>query len=93
MASILEHSNSIAVLKDTELRYTQVNNAYLKLTGRATAEEVIGKTDRELFHGIATPEHIEEYIQNDLKALTLPPVNKSVLKNDCRATTEQHAFS
>ncbi len=72
LSLILEKSNNIGVLKDTSLRYVMVNSAYLKLTGYNSFEEVIGKTDSELFRNKATKEQIAEYIHNDKIALNLP---------------------
>ena len=69
---MLQNSEHIAVFKDTSLKYVLINNAYTKLTGH-TLSQVIGKTDKELFQGISTPEQIEEYMENDRKALELSP--------------------
>lgn len=69
---LIDNADSIAVMKDTELRYLNVNRAYLTLTGHHNARELVGKTDTELFKGLATEEQIKEYIENDRKALTLP---------------------
>jgi PAS domain S-box-containing protein len=71
LAAILEHSDTIAVLKDPELRYLHVNRAYLNLTGHKEAGDLAGKTDEALFHGIATPQEIRHYMENDRKALFL----------------------
>ncbi len=73
LVQILEHADSIAVMKDTALRYLAVNRAYLRLTGRGSAQGLLGKTDAELFQGLATQEQIAEYMENDRKALALPP--------------------
>jgi PAS domain S-box-containing protein len=73
LTQILENSDSIAVMKDTDLRYLAVNQAYLRLTGFDNAADVAGKTDADLFRGLTSEEHIAEYLQNDRKALALPP--------------------
>ncbi|RQD88761.1 PAS domain S-box protein, partial [Methanosalsum natronophilum] len=57
---MLQNSEHIAVFKDPSLKYVLINNAYTKLTGH-TLPQVIGKTDKELFQGISTPEQIQEY--------------------------------
>jgi len=72
LSQILENSDSIAVLKDPSLRYLMVNQAYLRLTGRSGLAEIVGKTDADVFHGIATPDDIAKYIENDRKAMMLP---------------------
>jgi PAS domain S-box-containing protein len=69
--AMIENSDSITVIKDTKLKYLAVNQAYTKLTGW-TQKDIIGKTDRQLFAGKATPNQIEEYIKVDNKALKLP---------------------
>ncbi len=73
LASILEYSDSIAVLKDTSLRYIIASRSYLELTGHESVEGVIGKTDSQLFEELATPRQIREYMINDRKAMKLPP--------------------
>lgn len=73
LTQILEHSDSIAVFKDPSLRYVATNQAYLRLTGRAGMSGLVGKTDAELFRGLATDRQIAEYMDNDRRALALPP--------------------
>lgn len=72
LASILEHSDTIAVLKDRDLRYLHVNRAYLRLTGHTDVQKLKGKTDAELFRGLATEKEIRHFMENDRKALCLP---------------------
>jgi PAS domain S-box-containing protein len=72
MSQLIENADSIAVFKDPELRYLAVNNAYLRLTGRKSLNDVIGKTDKDLFKDIATAEQIETYMSNDRAAQELP---------------------
>ncbi|GAB6057852.1 PAS domain-containing hybrid sensor histidine kinase/response regulator [Desulfonatronum parangueonense] len=72
LAQILENVDSIAVMKDPSLRYIAANQAYLRLTGFTNQADLIGKTDAELFHGLASDEQIESYMENDRKALGLP---------------------
>jgi PAS domain S-box-containing protein len=72
LVQILENADSIAVMKDTSLRYLAVNRAYLRLTGRENVDELLGKTDAELFKGLATEEQVVAYMDNDRKALALP---------------------
>ncbi|THB63520.1 MAG: response regulator [Desulfovibrio sp.] len=71
LAEILENSDHIAVLKDIDLRYLTANRAYLDLAGWESKEQLIGKTDAELFHGKATEEQIREFMDNDKRALLL----------------------
>ncbi|MFO7817022.1 MAG: PAS domain S-box protein, partial [Desulfovibrionales bacterium] len=73
MAEVLENSDNIAVFKDPELKYINVNKAYLQLTGYESPKDVIGKIDAKLFAGLASEAQIREYMDNDLGALGLDP--------------------
>ena len=72
MSQIIENTDSIAVFKDSELRYLAVNQAYLRLTGKKSLAEVAGKTDLDLFKDVTAAEQIAEYMNNDRAALELP---------------------
>lgn len=69
---LLDNTDHIAVFKDTDLRYVMVNRAYLALTGLSSQEDILGKTDRELFSAHSAPEHIDAYMRNDQQTLLLP---------------------
>lgn len=92
MSQLIENVDSIAVFKDPELRYLAVNQAYLNLTGRKSFTEVTGKTDRDLFGGIATEEQIAAYMNNDRAAMELPAgqvitvVESSIMKDGTNRT-------
>jgi len=73
LSQILENTDSIAVLKDTSLRFLMVNQAFLRLIGRESLRDIIGKTDFDLFGGMSLTEEIESYSENDRQALALPP--------------------
>lgn len=68
---LLENAEDIVVFKDTDLRYVTVNRAYTALTGKSP-EDVVGRTDSEVFAGLSTPEQIAAYLDNDRTALALP---------------------
>ncbi len=72
LAELLNASDSIAVYKDPSLKYLMVNSEYLSLTGHNNYLELLGKTDEELFEGLASAEQIEAFVANDRKALSLP---------------------
>jgi PAS domain S-box-containing protein len=72
LSELIDNSEHIAVLKDTSLQYLLVNQAYLRLTGYDSSDKVMGKTDAELFRGLATETQIQEYMDNDRRALQLP---------------------
>jgi len=71
MSQLIENTDSIAVFKDSELRYLAVNQAYLRLTGKKSLADVAGKTDLDLLKNIASADQIAEYMNNDRKALDL----------------------
>lgn len=73
LITLLQNADHITVLKDKELRYVGVNQAFLRLVGLSSPEDVVGKTDLEFFEGISTSEQIQEYMENDRRALQLPP--------------------
>ncbi|QVL37184.1 PAS domain-containing hybrid sensor histidine kinase/response regulator [Aminirod propionatiphilus] len=69
---LLENTDDVAVMKDTQLRYVGVNRACLQLFGLDGPGSVIGKTDEELFRGLATPQEIAAFSDNDGQAMALP---------------------
>lgn len=69
---LLENADDVAVMKDTRLRYVGVNRACLELLGLDDPSSVIGRTDEELFRGLATPQEIALFRDNDGQALGLP---------------------
>jgi PAS domain S-box-containing protein len=87
MSQIIENVDSIAVFKDSELRYIAVNQAYLRLTGWTSLAEVAGRTDRELFKDIVSSEQIAEYIENDRAALKLP-AGRVLTVEECLTTKD-----
>ncbi|TLY29762.1 MAG: PAS domain S-box protein [Nitrospirae bacterium] len=64
LQAILDNSPSLIFLKDTEGRYLLVNQQFQKVFHR-TREEIIGKTDEELFQ----PAEASAFRANDRKAL------------------------
>ena len=72
LAEILNTSDSIAVYKDTALRYMMVNNEFLRLTGYESHSDVVGKTDQEVMAGLVVQEHLDRYAKTDRLALALP---------------------
>jgi PAS domain S-box-containing protein len=69
---LLENAEPIVVFKDCSLRYVMANRAYLTLTGHRL-DEVVGRTDPELFANLASAGDIARYVDNDRQALALPP--------------------
>lgn len=60
MADLVGKAPVLAFAKDLEGRYLFVNDAWLRL-GNYTAEQILGKTDSEIF----PPEFAEAFIKND----------------------------
>lgn len=69
-ATLIDNSDDLVFLMDTELRYRTVNLGFLKLIGKSLAE-VIGRTDAELFGQTLAPEYIDAYCGYNRQALTL----------------------
>ena len=69
---IIDNTDSIAVMKDVELRYLNVNQAFLKIMGYADVNALLGRTSDEIFKGLATEEQIVANRNSDLQALQLP---------------------
>ncbi|MBX3124982.1 MAG: PAS domain S-box protein, partial [Nitrospira sp.] len=83
LRSLLTHSQTIIFVKDLQGRYLEVSEQFLASVG-APAEQVIGKTDHELF-----PQDIaDSYRQHDCKVLHTGEVmsfeEDALLNNDPR---------
>ncbi len=68
LAAIVENTEDHAVIKDTELRIIASNAANTRAAGKKKMEEMIGKTDIELY---GDHEHVRQYIKDDKKALSM----------------------
>ncbi len=69
-ATLIDNSEDLVFLMDTELRYRTVNLGFLKLM-KKSLDEVIGRTDAELFGQTLAPELIDAYRGHNRRALTL----------------------
>lgn len=67
--ALFETAEDLVFVKDSALRYTHANPALLKLMGRGI-DQVIGKTDTELF-GVLEGEHSREVEQRVLAGQTV----------------------
>lgn len=65
--AILDITPDIVFVKDTDLRYITVSQSFVEYTGKASANEIIGKTDEEIFgkNNVA-----DKYRIQDLEMLT-----------------------
>lgn len=63
---ILKNSNDMIFLKDTNLVYQAVSMPFVKMVGKASADEIIGRVDSEIF---SEQQLIERYEADDHKIL------------------------
>lgn len=71
--AFIENSNDIIMIKDLNRRLIAANDMFVKVWGYDDLEEILGKTDAEVF-GITEDEWpADVYKQEDLAALRLPP--------------------
>lgn len=72
LAAIVENSDNIIVHKDLNCRVVAANPAFAKAGGFKSPEEMIGKTDAEIFNIPQDSEPVKTYMADELKAQTLP---------------------
>jgi two-component system sensor histidine kinase/response regulator len=68
LAAIVENTEDHAVIKDTNLRIIASNRANTMAAGKKKAEELIGKTDIELY---GDHPHVRQYVEDDKKAMLM----------------------
>ena len=68
LAAIIENFEDPAVIKDTDLRIIASNPANTLAAGKKSADELIGKTDLEIYGDF---DHVRHYMDDDRKALRL----------------------
>ncbi len=70
LAAIIEETQDMAAIRDLDLRIISANRAFLQAVGASSLQEVVGKTDKELFAGrmaaaaIAARQAEERRVQN-----------------------------
>jgi len=74
-AALIGQSQDIMVVKDLDLRVIATNDAFVKAAGRNNVEELIGKTDSEIFGVDEKTEPIKSYMADERNAQKLPPGN------------------
>ena len=70
--SIVKNTDDIIVIKDLSLRVIATNEAFVKASGKKSLDELIGKTDAEIFGVSETTEPIATYMNDDRRAQKLP---------------------
>jgi len=68
LAAIVENVDDHAVIKDKALRIIASNKANLKAAGVKSPDQLIGKTDLEIYGDL---EHVRQYMEDDQKALQM----------------------
>ena len=68
LAAIVENTEDHAVIKDKDLRIIASNKANTLAAGKKKPEELIGKTDIEVY---GNHPHVRQYVEDDRKALLL----------------------
>jgi len=70
--SIVKNTDDIIVIKDLDLKVLATNEAFVKASGKKSLDELIGKTDAEIFGVGETTEPIATYMNDDRRAQKLP---------------------
>ena len=71
LASVVDSSDDIIVVKDIDLRVVATNDAFVRASGRESVSEVIGKTDAEIFGVSPETEPIRSYMADERQAQNL----------------------
>jgi PAS domain S-box-containing protein len=70
LAAIVENVEDHAVIKDTSLRVIATNRANTAAAGKKRADQLIGKTDLEIYGDF---DHVRQYMEDDRRAMKLKP--------------------
>lgn len=73
LATAVENSDDIIVVKDMNLRVVITNQSFARITGHESSDIMIGKTDAEIFGVSEDTEPIKSYMDDDRKAQKLKP--------------------
>jgi PAS domain S-box-containing protein len=71
LSAVVEHSDDIIVVKDLDLRVVAANRAFVEASGHSSVQELIGKTDAEIFGVCPDSEPVRSYMDDELKAQML----------------------
>lgn len=72
LATIVENTSNICVIKDLNLRVIATNMAFVAVTGHKTIEDLIGKTDAEIFDVPPDTDPIKGYMDDERKVQGFP---------------------
>jgi two-component system CheB/CheR fusion protein len=70
--SIVKNTDDIIVIKDLSLKVIATNEAFVKVSGKKNIDELIGRTDAEIFGVSETTEPIASYMNDERRAQNLP---------------------
>ena len=73
LAAVVEQSEDLIAVKDLDLRVVAANSAFAKISGHASARELIGKTDAEIFGVPPGTEPVRTSMEDDRNAQRLRP--------------------
>jgi PAS domain S-box-containing protein len=71
LSAAVENSDNFVVVKDLNLRIVAANKAWLFLSGNTSIQDVLGKTDAEVFGIQSNSEQIKTYMEDDKSAQNL----------------------
>ncbi len=69
-ATLIDNSEDLVIFLNTDLRYRTVNRGFLKIIGKSI-DEVIGRTDAEIFGQGLAQGYIDSYCRHNRRALQL----------------------
>ena len=73
IAPLFENTHDICCIKDLDLRVLAANRAFARVMGKASPEEIIGKTDAEIFGLNDDQEPVRSYMEDERHAQRLRP--------------------
>lgn len=72
LASIIEHTTNICVIKDLQLRVVATNMAFVRASGHQKVEDLIGKTDAEIFGVSPDTQPVKGYMEDERLVQSFP---------------------
>jgi PAS domain S-box-containing protein len=71
IASLVKNSKDICVIKDLDLRVVAANPAFVRVAGKNSVEELLGKTDAEIFGIPEDRDPVRGYMEDERRAREL----------------------
>ncbi|MBB4266738.1 PAS domain S-box protein [Roseospira visakhapatnamensis] len=72
LATVVENADNIVVVKDLDLRVVATNQAFADASGHARVEDLLGRTEAEIFNVDPETEPVRTAMEDDRRAQTLP---------------------